>query len=124
MASGFTWFRLDTDIASNPKIVDLITEYGARGKAAAFVWIASIGHCSQHLTDGHVKKGVLPLLHGTPADARLLVEAGMWAVAEKGWEIVNYAEHQPTRDVAEAMAKRRSEAGRAGAMARWHGASS
>lgn len=121
MASGLPWFRVDSDIAGNPKIADMIADHGARGKAAAFVYIAAIGYCSAHLTDGVVRKGALALVHGTPADARLLVDAGLLAAVDGGWEVVNFAAHQPTRDQSERAAKARSEAARTAANARWSG---
>ena len=121
MASGLPWFRVDSDIAGNPKIADMIADHGAKGKAAAFVYLAAIGHCSAHLTDGMVRKGALPLVHGTPADARLLVDYRLFATVEGGWEVVNFASHQPTRDQSERAAKARSEAARTAANARWSG---
>lgn len=119
MASGLPWFRCDSDIATNPKILDMIAEHGARGKAAAFVFIAGLGYCAQHLTDGELRKGTLPFIHGTPSDARLLVEARLWEEWERGWRVVNYADHQPTREMTEAAAKARSEIARDAARARW-----
>lgn len=119
MAAGLNWIRLDSDIAQNPKIVDLITENGQRGAAAAFVFIASIGYCAAHNTDGALGKAVLPFIHGNTATARLLVEAGLWEVTDKGWRIARYAEHQPTKATREAISAAKSDAGKKGAAARW-----
>ncbi|MGI6878799.1 hypothetical protein [Microbacterium sp. gxy059] len=119
MATGLPWIRIDSDIASNPKIADLIAEHGAKGKAAAFVYVAAIGYAAAHQTDGHIPRGGLLICHGTPNDARLLVDAGLFEQAEKGWQVANYAEHQPTRAVAEAAAAERSERARKAAEARW-----
>lgn len=115
MANGLPWFRCDSDIASNPKIAEMIGEHGARAKAAAFVYLAAIGYCAQHLTDGVLQRGALPLVHGSPADARMLVEAGLLAVEGKGWRVVNYEAHQPTRATTEAKSQQAREA----AQARW-----
>lgn len=120
MSSGLPWFRMDSDFASNPKVAEMIADHGQRGMAAAFVFVAAIGHCSLHLTDGQVGKGALPLLHASAAHMRLLVEYGLVETAEKGWILPGFAGSQPTRDTAEAEAKRRSDAGRKAANARWH----
>jgi len=115
MAAGLPWVRIDSDLAQNPKVADLVAEHGARGKAAAFVFVCSIGYAAAHNTDGSIKKANLPFIHGTAADARLLVEVGLWDVVEKGWQISRYAEHQPTLATREAL----SEAGKKGAAKRW-----
>lgn len=115
MAAGLPWVRLDSDIAHNPKIADLIAEHGQKGAAACFAFVCSIGHAAAHNTDGEIRKGVLPFIHATPAHARLLVTAGLWEATDEGWRIVKYAEHQPTRATREALA----EAGRRGAAKRW-----
>lgn len=119
MAAGLPWVRIDSDLAQNPKVADLVAEYGARGKAAAFVFVCSIGYAAAHNTDGAIRKAMLPFVHGTAADARILVEAGLWDVAEKGWRISRYAEHQPTMAAREAEAKARSQKARDAANARW-----
>jgi hypothetical protein len=119
MTSGLPWVRIDSDIASAPKVADMIAEHGQKGKAAAFVFVAGIGYCAQHLTDGHIKKGALPFIHGTPQDARLLVEARLWDPADKGWRVVNFDRHQPTRQTTEDAAAMRSEKARTAANARW-----
>ena len=119
MATGLPWVRIDSDIAQNPKVLDLVAEHGQRGMAAAFMFICSIGYSTAHNTDGSIRKAALASIHGTAALARLLVEAGLWEQAEKGWQVSNYAEHQPTVATREAIEKARSEAGRRAANARW-----
>ena len=119
MATGLPWVRVDSDLAQNPRIVTLIADHGQRGMAAAFMFICSIGHAAAHNTDGVVLKAVLPFIHGTPALAPLLVEAGLWEDAEKGWKIAKYDEHQPTKATREATSGARSEAARKAANARW-----
>src|SRR5690606_237782 len=94
---------------------DLVAEHGQRGMAAAFVFICAIGYSAAHNTDGVIRKAHLPFIHGTAAHARLLVEVGLWDTAEKGWQITNYASHQPTLATREAL----SEAGKRGAAKRW-----
>lgn len=119
MASGLNWFRVDSDLAQNPKIIGLVSAYGQRGMAAAFLFVCSIGYAAAHNTDGELLKSVLPFVHGTPAQARLLVEAGLWDATDKGWWITKYDEHQPTKTTREQVSAARSEAARKAANARW-----
>lgn len=119
MATGLPWVRIDSDISQNPSIVDMIEQHGQRGLAAAFVFVGSIGHCAAHNTDGVLRKSILPFVHGTPALARLLVEAGLWEQEGTGWRIPKYEGHQPTREVRESDAAARSAAAKKAADARW-----
>lgn len=119
MATGLPWVRVDSDLAQNPKVLDLIAEHGQRGMAAGFMFICSIGYSAAHNTDGSIRKAALASIHGTPALARLLVEVGLWEPVEKGWRVTKYADHQPTLATREAMEKARSDAGRKAANARW-----
>jgi hypothetical protein len=119
VATGLPWVRVDSDLAQNPKILDLIAENGQRGMAAAFMFVCSIGYSAAHNTDGSIRKAALASIHGTPVLARLLVDSGLWEPFEKGWQITKYAEHQPTMAMREAIEKAKSEAGRKAANARW-----
>lgn len=119
MASGLPWFRMDTDIYANAKVMEIVDAHGTRGKAALAVYLFALGYAGAHLTDGVIRRGVLKGVHGTPADARILVEAGLFEVAPDGWVIHNYYHHQPSRKTAEEIAQVRSEAGKKGAESRW-----
>ena len=66
-----------------------------------------------------ISRAVLRQIHGSPAIARLLVEGGFFDVHEKGWSVVGYENHQPSRVTTEAVRRARSEAGRKGMEARW-----
>jgi hypothetical protein len=119
MASGLPWFRMDTDIYANAKVLDVVADHGQKGKAALAVYLFALGYAGAHLTDGVVSKGALRFVHGTPADARILVDAGLFDEVDGGWLICNYGEHQPSRATAEEIKRQRSEAGRKGAEKRW-----
>lgn len=119
MAAGLPWVRIDSDLAQNPRIVEMIGDHGQRGIAASFVFVCSIGHCAAHNTDGEIKRHVLPFIHGTPQLARLLVEAGLWEQDGNGWRIPKYEDHQPTRETRDAAAAARSAAAKKAADARW-----
>ena len=111
---GLPWVRLDTQFASNPKILYLVEDKKFR---AAFAWLASLGYAGSHGTDGFIPAAALPFLHATKADAKALVDVGLWLETVGGWEINSWAEFQPT---SAEMADRKKRAKDA-AMTRWHG---
>ena len=119
MASGLPWFRMDTDIYANPKILEVIEAHGNKGKAAIAVYLFALAYSGAHLEDGVIKRGVLRAVHGTPADARILVEGGLFDDHADGWVIHNYYVHQPSRLTAEELSRKRADAGRKGAESRW-----
>lgn len=119
MASGLPWFRMDTDIYVNDKILEIVDEHGTKGKAAIAVYLFALAYSSAHLTDGLVKRGILRAVHGSPQDARLLVDAGLFETHPDGWIIHSYYAHQPSRKTAEELSQERAENGRKGAEARW-----
>jgi hypothetical protein len=111
---GLPWVRLDTQFASNPKILYLVEDKKFR---AAFVWLTSLGYAGAHGTDGFIPKAALPLLHGTQSEAKALVDVGLWLECIGGWEIKSWSEFQPTNAEMQERKKRAKEA----AMMRWHG---
>ncbi|WP_151487017.1 hypothetical protein [Microbacterium maritypicum] len=110
---------MDTDTHENPKILDFIEEHGQRALAAIAVWKFAIGYAGGHGTDGEITRAALKQVHGTPAHARLLVEAGFFELTEKGWQIAGYETHQPSRAMTDQLREQLSEAGKKGAAARW-----
>lgn len=111
---GLPWVRLDAQFASNPKILSLIEDKKFR---SAFVWTASLAYSGAHGTDGFLPSSCLPFLHATKADARNLVDVGLWMECVGGWEINSWAEYQPSNEETQA----RKERAKAAAMKRWHG---
>jgi hypothetical protein len=116
------WFRADSNFPTHDKIIELCG-LGQKGKAAAFVYFASLGWAVGHGTDGLIKRGALPFIHATTSDARLLVEAMLWDVVEGGWMIHNFGVRQAVgaiqQGISDSLSAVRSEAGRKGAEARW-----
>jgi hypothetical protein len=97
------WFKVDDKLHDHHKI-------RAAGKAAMGVWMLAGSWSADNLTDGFVPKSVLSRW-GTPADAKRLVEAGLWEVAtrhgERGWQFHDWAEYQPSRT--ETLARREQD---------------
>lgn len=125
------WFSLNVDYWRNPKVA-------RAGFLAASLNLAALAYCAEQLTDGFVPYGVAPILaapmqnytlvteeaiyepdpHGWAALPDELVEAGLWEKVTGGWLIVNYLDHQPSREQVEARRERAREAGRKGGQAK------
>lgn len=97
----------------NPKINKVLSK--PKGVNAAFVYLCGLAYSGKHGTYGAIPRTALPFIHGTPKEARMLVEAGLWTVAEYGWDIHDWNAHQPTEE----YVKSRKEKARKAAEARW-----
>lgn len=116
---GLPWIRMDTNVAANDKIADLVDTHGGKGKQAGFVYLCALGYAGAHETDGLIKRSALKFVHGTSSDANLLVAAGLWDQEDTGWRIRNYGTRQVVGAAQQAISDLRSEAGKKGAAARW-----
>lgn len=112
---GLPWVRLDCQFASNPKVLYLIEDKKFR---AGFAYLAGLAYSGAHGTDGFIPAAALPFLHATKADAKALVEVGLWLEGVGGWEVNGWDEFQPSN----AESQERKKKARDAAMARWHGA--
>ena len=119
---GLPWYRSDTNFHTHDKVLDLVA-FGSKGKAAGFVYECSLSYTVGNGNDGRIKKTALPFVHGTPADARLLVEVGLWETTEGGWRINNFGTRQVVgagEQVKEEQSRAaKSEGGKKGAESRW-----
>lgn len=109
---GLPWVRLDTQFASNPKLLALIADKKYR---AAFAYVAALGYSGAHGTDGFVPELALAFVHATKSDARDLVDVGLWIERPGGFDINGWLEFQASDDEARA----RSEKARKAAQERW-----
>lgn len=110
---GLPWFRADTNLPTHDKILELVG-HGVKGKAAAFVYVASLAYSAGHETSGFIRRAALPFIHGTTTEARMLAEARLWDVVEGGWQIRNYGTRQLVGAEAQAMHDSAVERGRKG----------
>lgn len=118
---GLPWARADTNLPTHDKILELIDTAGpAKGKAAAFVYVASFLYSVGHETDGVIKRSALPFIHATKADANLLVQVGLWECVEGGYRIRNFGNRNVAGFAQQALSDIRSAAGKKGADARWN----
>lgn len=111
------WFKVDDGFWSHPKVVEL-------SDSAVALWVRSGAYASQHLTDGQITAGTLRMLASRREVADELVLAGLWdQVDDRTWAFHDWEEYQPaamaTREKREELSRKRSEAGKAGAEARW-----
>lgn len=111
---GLPWVRLDTDAFDHPRFLELFDSNQYR---AATVWVLGLAYCGRHETDGYIARSLLRRLEGRAVDAKALVKVGLWEEVDGGWVMPGWGKYQPTA----ATMARRSEAGRIGANARWHG---
>jgi hypothetical protein len=118
---ALSWVRLDANIASHDKILNLLADPSAQKWQAASVYMFALGWSGAHGTDGFVPRNALGMVHGNPKIARLLEKYRLWTEATAGWEIVNFGERQQLSLVTEG----KKAAQRAGALKancqRWHG---
>lgn len=114
-----TWFRLDDGWLRHPK-------HRAAGLKGRALWIAAGTWSSEQLTDGKVPKEMLPVLAidaeigNGRAEARRLVEIGLWDDLGDAWQFHDWHEFQPSRaDVLADRAKREASSILAN-HTRWH----
>lgn len=97
-----SWIKVESSVARNKKFVKA-------GPAPSWLWLCSLAYSQEGLTDGFIPSEALPYL-GVKNPAQLavhLVKAGLWDVAEGGWQIHDYLEHnRSASDVADLKAKR------------------
>jgi hypothetical protein len=73
------------------------------------LWTLSGTWCAKELTDGRVPLHMLDELGCTVAQARMLVECGLWADAPAGYVFIGWEKYQPTRAKVEAERKKEAE---------------
>ncbi len=93
------WVRLDSNIASHDKILNLLADPSPRRWQAAASYMFALGWCGAAGTDGVVTRAALRAVHGTSATARLLEKHGLWEETAAGWRVRNYAERQQVSNV-------------------------
>lgn len=114
------WFKVDDKLHDHRKS-------RKAGKAAMGVWVLAGSWAMDNETDGFIPADVLSRW-GTQADARRLIEAGLWREAthkgEPGWRFHDWSRFQPSAAVTAAKRAAEAEAGLRGNHKRWHEARS
>jgi hypothetical protein len=114
------WARLDVNIGSHDKVLQLISDPSPKRWQALASYVVSIGWCVGHGTDGRIPKAALPFVHGTETTARLLVKHDLWLEQTAAWAVKNFAEYQITDANAAAVRDVQKVGGSKGACRRWH----
>jgi hypothetical protein len=106
---------LDSNIASNHKILAVLGERD--GYRAAFAFVCALGYCGGHGTGGFIAQEALGFVHARRRDADLLVHHRLWIDQPGGWLINDWEEYQGSDEEVQERRKR----AQAGAAARWNG---
>lgn len=118
---GLPWYRMDSNIASNDKILHLLADPSRDRWQAAASYMFACGWSQGQGTDGRVPSVALGFVHGNAKTARLLVKYRLWTEAVSGYQIVNFGERNPSSELAEAAKSAQSLGGRRGNCKRHHG---
>jgi len=107
------WGKVDDRLHSHPK-------WRRASKGARALWTTALSWCSSFPSDGIVPAHMLAALDGTTAEAKSLVEAGLWVERNDGWAFHEWSERNP--DASSLIAKKAamSEGGAHGLHTRWH----
>lgn len=110
------WFKVDDKLHDHRKA-------RTAGPRAMGVWVLAGSWAMDNDSDGFIPEQVLARW-GTRADAKRLVDAGLWRPeqfhGEAGWRFHDWAEFQPSAAVTAARKAAEREAGLRGNHERWH----
>ena len=114
------WFKVDDQLAFNAKVM-------LAGNSAMGLWVRAGSWSSAQLTGGFIPAHMANAMANAmanPCDADALVMAGLWHEAEGGYQFHDWNDFQPDaeaeKEKRKAVSKARSDAGKAGAAARWN----
>jgi hypothetical protein len=113
------WVKLDDQWIDHPKII-------SAGRDARDMWLASLTYCAKHLTDGYFPTNLLPTLAvmagvdvaNCQALATVLLDVGLWEADGNQYMVHDYLDYNPTKEQVQINHAARSEAGRAGGLAK------
>jgi len=91
---GLPWVRLDANIASHDKVLDLISDPSPKRWQALASYMLALAWSGGQETDGRVRTNHLPAVQGNAGTARLLVKYQLWDEAPGGYQIRNWDKRQ------------------------------
>lgn len=118
---ALSWARLDVNVGSHDKILDLLADPSPKRWQAAFSYVTSVTWSVGAGTNGRISRAALPFVHGTAATARLLVKHDLWVEHPAAWEIKNFAKYQLLDEHVDATTAGKKLGGAKGNCVRWHG---
>lgn len=101
------WTKLSDEFFRNPKVV-------AAGRDARDLYLVSLCHCNEHLTDGFIAQNYLRRMaadaeiDSATEAALMLVEVGLWDVAPGGYIIHDFTEYNPSKAEVEEERKKKT----------------
>ncbi|GAA1337217.1 hypothetical protein [Arthrobacter roseus] len=111
------WFKVDDQFAFNAKVM-------AAGNEAVGLWVRAGSWSAAQLTDGFIPDHMAnAMANGMAKECGVdaLVNAGLWNRIDGGYRFHDWDEFQPSAEDEKKKRKARSDAGKAGARARWDG---
>lgn len=108
-----SWGKVDDRLHSHPK-------WRRASKGGRALWVTALSWCSSFPSDGVVPRHMLAVLDGTTAEARSLVDAGLWVAHGDGWQFHQWEERNPDAVSQKALAADQKAGGRFGSHQRWH----
>ena len=100
------WFKIDDGFSSSEPVMRVPRRYRA---SVIGLWTLSGAWCAKELTDGRVPVHMIEELGCTSAQARMLVECGLWSNTPTGYVFVGWEKYQPTREKVEAERKKEAD---------------
>ncbi|MFI9506983.1 hypothetical protein [Nocardia sp. NPDC052566] len=100
------WFQVDDQLGFHPKAI-------AAGNAAMGLWVRAGSWSMQQLTEGYIPIAIVRGL-GSSAQAKKLVDVGLWVTADGGYRFHGWGERQMSKAEIEDRRRKRAEAGRKG----------
>lgn len=107
------WAKVDDKLHTSVK-------WRRASKGGRALWTTALSWCSDQENGGHVPADMLRVLDGTPAEAKSLVNAGLWNVVSDGWEFHNWSVYNPDSATLKAKRDAESRGGKLGNHMRWH----
>jgi len=110
------WVKLDDGFPFHRKSI-------LAGKDGRALYVTALCWTSGQLTDGFIDAAAIAMLAATSdvanaeANAKQLVNVGLWEVVDGGYQIHDYHDYNPPASKVKAIRRARSEAGRRGGIA-------
>lgn len=104
-----TWGKLSGDMAFHRKVLLAFDRAGSNDPVGA--WARGLSWSSENLTNGFVPQNVWALICGTRwrKVVGVLVDVGLLDVAEGGWEIHDFLQHNPSKSAVKLRQEKRAE---------------
>lgn len=100
------WFQVDDQLAMHRKVCEA-------GNAAMGLWVRAGAWSMANLTEGFVSSAAAKTL-GTRAQAKSLVDAGLWIASEGGYQFHEWGTRQMSAEQIAERRRKRAEAGAKG----------